>query len=222
MLAYKVFLCLYFSFRYRIRHLRGFLEFKKANSQSEQVFSISFHIFPVFDLVWKCLAPMSGGVSTCTSSGLSESHPVFARPLTAPYLSPVKYMDYFSTTAPPSFSTEGSLGGWQPSTVEPLPPYISLATNGTPVNIVTQQRNWNQWWPDQKYFKGPAHLFLAPAASRSSATGTTIVQRITSVFSLAPGWCLQVVWQHGRLLNSLRFNWRNSELSSLSYMLCWT
>ena len=149
MLAYKVFLCLQFSSRYRIRHLHGFLEFKKANSQSEQVFSISFHIFPVFDLVWKCLAPMSGGVSTCTSSGLSESHPVFARPLTAPYLSQVKYMDSFSPTAVPSFSTEGSLGGWQPSTVEPLPPYISLATNGTPVNIVTQQRNWNQW-PDQK------------------------------------------------------------------------
>ena len=85
-------------------------------------------------------------LSTCTSSGLSESHPVFARPLTAPYLSPVvvKYMDSFSPTALPSFSTEGSLGGWQPSTVEPLPPYISLATNGTPVNIVTQQRNWNQ------------------------------------------------------------------------------
>ena len=141
MLAYKVFLCLYFSSRYRIRHLRGFLEFKKAYSQSEQVFSISFHFFPVFDLVWKCLAPMSGGVSTCTSSGLSESHPVFARPLTAPYLSPVKYMDSFSPTALPSFSTEGSLGGWHPSTVEPLSPYFSLATNGTPVNIVTQQRN---------------------------------------------------------------------------------
>ena len=167
---------------------------------------------------------MSGWVSTCPSSGLSESHPVFARPLTASYLSLVKYMDSFSPTAVPSFSTEGSLGGWQPSTVEPLPPYISLATNGTPVNIVTQQRNWNQIWPDQKYFKGPAHLFLAPATSSSSATGTTIVQRITSVFSLAPGWCLQVVWQHGRLLNSLRFNWRRSELLSLSYllMLCWT
>ena len=146
MLAYKVVLCLHFPSRYRIRHLRGFLEFKKANSQSEQVFSISFQFFPGFDLVWKCLAPMSGGVSTCTSSGLSESHPVFARPLTAPYLSPVvvKYMDSFSPTAPPSFSTEGSLGGWHASTVEPLTPYISLATNGTPVNIVTQQRNWNQ------------------------------------------------------------------------------
>ena len=51
MLAYKVFLCLYFSTRYRIRHLRGFLEFKKANSQNEQVFSIYCDIFPVFDLV---------------------------------------------------------------------------------------------------------------------------------------------------------------------------
>ena len=51
MLAYKVFLCLHFSSRYRIRHLRGFLEFKKANSQSEYVFSISCDIFSLFDLV---------------------------------------------------------------------------------------------------------------------------------------------------------------------------
>ena len=213
MLAYKVVLCLHFPSRYRIRHLRGFLEFKKANSQSEQVFSISFQFFPGFDLVWKCLAPMSGGVSTCTSSGLSESHPVFARPLTAPYLSPVvvKYMDSFSPTAPPSFSTEGSLGGWHASTVEPLTPYISLATNGTPVNIVTQKRNWNQW-PNQKILLRPSSSVSGPRYHQQQYHPDNHRPKNHFRFLLGDRVMPTGGWQHGRLFNSLRFDCRSSEL----------
>ena len=87
------------------------------------------------------------------SSGLS-SCPVFIWPLcratTRMDSAPLSPPTVTSHPGSPATVTGGLDPGWQSSTGEPLPyslsitgdpPYLSLATNGTPVNIVKQQRN---------------------------------------------------------------------------------
>ena len=128
--------------------------------------------------------------SSQSQSGLSSnSCPVFIWPLW-PNLMDSAPLSPAVTSHPGSPPSTGGLDpGWQLSTGEPFPyslsitgdpPYLSLATNGTPVNTIDTLTK------RVKQNAGSTDLHLA-TSSRPT------IQSFTSLLSLAAGGCLQVV-----------------------------